>query len=414
MEDIKRLNYFTSQFLVVEDFTDEQAYHMDMRRRHNRWLHTWGIADGGLQVTKSADKIISIGSGMAIDKEGQELVLLDAQSEDLTRFGLNADVYITAEYEEVQASLQKIGGVGRYTRTKERLLVKVDTTVPANDVIVLAKVKLDGGGNISNIDNTVRKIAGSAIDPTVDLAANSLSVTGNATVNGNVGIGTAGPVAKLTIQTPEDYSGNMLRVESRKEPNNYYLNLRADTSPSVVKWVFDQMNVGTNFPSVLAFDRGNVGIGTATPKAKLQVVGGAIMPENGNTDATGILFPSDPGGGTGDKAWMRYYARTGEDTTLEIGTSDGPQDHISLMPSGNVGIGTATPKRPLHIVPNRGVPNPIVIESAFASDADAKTLLKDLPANSLIVGGIWNNGLFFYWKDSKNNFFSAVLPGGSV
>lgn len=346
MADVKRLNYFTSQFLVEKDFTDEQAYHMNMRRGHNRLLHTWGIADGGLQVTKSADKIIGIGSGMAIDKDGRELVLLDAQSKDLTPFGSNADVYITAKYEEVfdPGDHYTAGGIDNYTRTTERPLVEAGTTVPVNDgsVIVLAKVKLDGGGTISTVDSTVRKIAGSAIDPTVNLTANSLSVTGNASIGGNVqwgngsqlnadqggslelggnnstkgagtpyidfhfgngkvedfnarivndadgrltiaaavltatgniGIGTAGPAAKLTIQTPEPYKGNTLRVESKQEPTLYYLNLYADTSPGIVKWVFDQMNSDNSFPSVLAIDRGNVGIGTNAPQGKLEVVG---------------------------------------------------------------------------------------------------------------------------------------------
>ena len=80
MADIKRLNYFNSQFLVEKDFNDEQAYHLGMRRRHNRTLHTWGVADGGLSVTKTSDgKGVSIGLGMAIDRDGQEIVLLDAQ-----------------------------------------------------------------------------------------------------------------------------------------------------------------------------------------------------------------------------------------------------------------------------------------------------------------------------------------------
>lgn len=90
---------------------------------------------------------------------------------------------------------------------------------------------------------------------------------------------------------------------------------------------------------------GNVGVGTTTPKAKFQVLGGAIMPDSGNLDTAGILFPPDPGGGTGDKAWIRYYARTAniEHTTLELGVSNDVQDHIALMPSGAVGINTRTP-----------------------------------------------------------------------
>ena len=46
MADIKRLNYFTSQFLQAKDFQDERAYHLGMRRLHNQRLHSWGVVYG--------------------------------------------------------------------------------------------------------------------------------------------------------------------------------------------------------------------------------------------------------------------------------------------------------------------------------------------------------------------------------
>ncbi len=95
------------------------------------------------------------------------------------------------------------------------------------------------------------------------------------TSDGNVGIGTYQPNARLTIQTPEPYGGNTLRIESKNEPQMYYLNLNTVVTNSVVRWVFDQTNAGTNFPNVLAFDRGNVGIGTAEPQAPLEIKGGS-------------------------------------------------------------------------------------------------------------------------------------------
>ena len=41
---------------------------------------------------------------------------------------------------------------------------------------------------------------------------------------------------------------------------------------------------------------GHLGLGTEAPQARLHVVGGAIMPQPGNTPDSGIMFPSDPGG----------------------------------------------------------------------------------------------------------------------
>jgi hypothetical protein len=78
---------------------------------------------------------------------------------------------------------------------------------------------------------------------------------------------------------------------------------------------------------------------------------GAIQPSAGNSENKGIMFPKDPSGGGGDAAWIRYYSRNPDSTdagskeqlTLEIGTSNDPTDHIALMPSGGVGIGTNNP-----------------------------------------------------------------------
>jgi DNA-binding cell septation regulator SpoVG len=78
----------------------------------------------------------------------------------------------------------------------------------------------------------------------------------------------------------------------------------------------------------------------------------AITPSPGNTVTSGIMFPKDQYGGSGDLAWIRYYQRenTVEDCTLEIGIANDAQDHIALMPNaGNVGIGTNIPKEKLEV-----------------------------------------------------------------
>lgn len=84
-------------------------------------------------------------------------------------------------------------------------------------------------------------------------------------------------------------------------------------------------------------------------KASQVVFPGALVPSAGNAETAGIMFGKDPGGGSGDAAWLRYYARTGEACTLELGISNDGDDHIALMPSGGVGIGTNAPAGKLHV-----------------------------------------------------------------
>jgi hypothetical protein len=119
---------------------------------------------------------------------------------------------------------------------------------------------------------------------------------------------------------------------------------------------------------------GKLGIGTAAPGARFHVSGGAIMPSAGNSKDAGIMFPENPGDGSGDAAWIRYYARTGEATTLEIGTSNDPDDHISLMSSGGVGVGTTAPQDKLQVHGGLRIltdGNPIRFTSRWSGHADA-------------------------------------------
>jgi hypothetical protein len=68
-----RVHYFEQQFLRAQDFTDEQAYHLALHRRHNIGHHTWGIVVG-------LDLVVEEGSlfvlpGAAVDGFGRNLVL---------------------------------------------------------------------------------------------------------------------------------------------------------------------------------------------------------------------------------------------------------------------------------------------------------------------------------------------------
>jgi hypothetical protein len=74
-----------------------------------------------------------------------------------------------------------------------------------------------------------------------------------------------------------------------------------------------------------------------------------LRPSTGSGN-NGILWPSDPGGGTGDSAWIKYYVRSAESCTLEIGLGNDVDDNIYFNTVGGVGIGVATPATKLHVV----------------------------------------------------------------
>ncbi|NEQ86461.1 MAG: hypothetical protein F6K26_42285, partial [Moorea sp. SIO2I5] len=238
--------------------------------------------------------------------------------------------------------------------------------------------------------------------------------------DGNVGIGTSCPDAKLEIKGNQP----VLKIWGQGDNDNATIQLRESTAAN---WGFDLKYIGNPDNKfyiesysdcvskgkhlTIVRESGNVGIGTTCPDAKLEVngnlklcygvavnafscdgtlegcsdlaiptekaiktyadtkallngspsedfsaknltVNGVIKPSAGNKKNNGILFTKEPDYGSKDAAWIRYYrcGNSGENTTLEIGTSNDCDDHIALMPGkGNVGIGTTNPRAKLSI-----------------------------------------------------------------
>jgi hypothetical protein len=79
-QSLKRPRFFPGKLLTPEDLELEQEYFREKFKRHNRSLHGFGIVSG-LKITVDAGQII-VGPGLALDCEGNELVIGCAQSMD--------------------------------------------------------------------------------------------------------------------------------------------------------------------------------------------------------------------------------------------------------------------------------------------------------------------------------------------
>jgi hypothetical protein len=198
--------------------------------------------------------------------------------------------------------------------------------------------------------------------------------------DGSIGIGTVDPAANLHIKGSNvaqvligectksghfsgiSFNGSLdtpsYNLRSSPSDKNLYLNRPSGSNMQFRVNDADQMCLSA---------QGNLGIGTVTPGAKLQVVEGAIMPHMSKDEKdvkAGILFPQHPSSEVGESAYIRQYFVTDSkylprlpnpvvsirNAILEISAGNQTRNHIALMTGGNVGIGTNVPDSRLTIV----------------------------------------------------------------
>ncbi len=90
---LERVNYFPRQLITADDLTAEQEYFRTKLRRHNRFLHGWGVVCG-LTVTPAPTAAspwrVQIDEGYALGPFGDEIYVAESIFLDLARCGPGA------------------------------------------------------------------------------------------------------------------------------------------------------------------------------------------------------------------------------------------------------------------------------------------------------------------------------------
>jgi hypothetical protein len=83
---LERLRYFPRQLLTADDMRVEQEYFREEQRRHNRFLHGWGVVCGLEVVPDPANGATAVKAcpGYALGPWGDEIVVEEATPFDLS------------------------------------------------------------------------------------------------------------------------------------------------------------------------------------------------------------------------------------------------------------------------------------------------------------------------------------------
>ena len=360
-------NYFPGQYLLAEDFNLEHKYLNDRLRYTNKSLHVSGIIEG-LTVEKEGTNSVKITPGAAIDNQGNMIVLTEDKT--FAEFNTSKQGELYVKYIKQKDIQQQKNVIDSYTRWQEIPQLGFADTTPETGV-KLAQITLEEGA-ITKVVTDVREYSGLSL-PTSDgteltlryggkrqstneaVLTGSLHIDQDLTVDGQLGIGTNTPEAKLHIhgelKLQEGVKVNKISndVELQENSNNIIPTQKAIKTYADTKALLAG-NAAQDFNAKDLTVEGWLEIkGNLSVQDNISATG-LIQPSAGGENTKGIKFPLNQGGGQLDSAWIRYYVREDEKTTLEIGTGNDNEDHIALMPEkGNVGIGTNNPDAKLHI-----------------------------------------------------------------
>ena len=129
LSQLERVRFFTGKLLAAADLEQEQDYLLAHSRRHNRFLHGWGIVTG-LSVSTQGNNILTVEPGLALDCAGNELVLTDPTHFPLA--GLSDKYFVTIAYSEEPVAPQPgPGGSTEFSRLREAVNIELHCNNPA-------------------------------------------------------------------------------------------------------------------------------------------------------------------------------------------------------------------------------------------------------------------------------------------
>lgn len=271
------------------------------------------------------------------------------------------------------------------------------STIP--QITVDSKGRLTAVTNVGVNDNTKLPLIGGTLSGTLNLPTNGLTVGTNqlAVAGGNVGIGTSSPTYKFQI--------------SDESATTAVASIRGSTTDAFGKILAIEKSRGTLAAPTDVVNGDSLGVLAFYGYSGSQYWGTSSV--RGAVDGGFVSSQRPP-------SRLEFYTNTANAVAVE---------RVRIDSSGNVGIGTTTPSKNLHVRKNANAEAAIVVENLTAgtnSEADF-TATSDLGSiyfgiNSSTYASAPGAGTTFIWSDApstmvfgnNNNEFMRVDTGGNV
>ena len=402
-----------------------------------------GSGNVGIGTTSPGYKLTVAGTIVSTAASNPQLILQDTTHSIITIKGDSGIFSVTNQNVGQNITMLYSGNVG------------IGTTVPVGKLEVAGNFRLSGNGTNNDsypIHFTNTSVAMARDDNNLELHAYNAIVFGASTTsyptstermrilnNGYVGIGVTGPVNKLGIGAAYSnsntkainiYSGNTspgayTSIGSQYSVSNTYIeseirfgNETQNGGSSYLGFVAGGSNSG-NTEKMRITSGGNVGIGTTLPAGKFEIKSAA----NNYTTAPAITFTDDAD--VSDSRWILgniAVTNYGNFVLAEAEEYDGVDysPRITVIPGGNVGIGTTSPGAKLDLDSNTNWSSAWRNNLRLTSDLyPCIRLYSETINKTSFIGNNNDGGLWFYVNGTGNtatggNYAMTMLPTGNI
>jgi hypothetical protein len=141
---LKRVNPFQGLVIDADTWQDAHNYHRDQQRLHVLAFHDTGIVTGlEVSAVSPADYSVNINSGMAVDPDGNVVIVPQQQRYRLQTSNVKGAIYLIIQFREIPGEPFQPPEGGQPTRILEAYRIQERDFLPAEPYVELCRIDFD-------------------------------------------------------------------------------------------------------------------------------------------------------------------------------------------------------------------------------------------------------------------------------